>query len=235
MKDFMTQDEQFLDPREVLRIALDKHHPNIALACSFQAENVVLIDMLMSINREARLFSLDTGRLPAETYEVAEELRKRYGLKIEWHFPDREAVEQLIRAKGLYSFRESVENRKECCHIRKVVPLKRALEGLTAWISGLRREHAETRSRITQFSIDAANGGIEKICPLVHWSTKDVWDYIRKRNLPYNRLYDRGYLSIGCEPCTSPVLPGEDERAGRWRWEQFEHKECGLHSAGSGI
>lgn len=227
--------EELLEPVEVLRIALDRHHPHITLACSFQAENSVLIDMLMSVRKDARLFAIDTGRLPEETYEVADEIRRRYGAEIEWYFPQADAVQQLIRAKGLFSFKQSVENRKECCYIRKVEPLKRALAGMTAWISGLRREHSDTRAAAEQFQVDHGHGGIEKVCPIVHWSTKDVWDYIERRNLPYNRLYDKGYASIGCDPCTTPIRPGEDERAGRWRWETEGHKECGLHIFGSGI
>lgn len=230
-----TEPETVLEPVECLRVALDRHHPKITLACSFQAENVVLIDMLMSIRTDARMFAIDTGRLPEETYEVADAIQKRYGCTIEWVFPRREAVEELVRSKGIYSFRQSIENRRECCFIRKVEPLQRALAGCTAWISGLRREQGDTRADVRQFQVDRANGGIEKVLPLIAWTTQDVWDYIARHNLPYNKLYDRGFTSIGCEPCTTPTRPGESPRAGRWRWEQGQPKECGLHFMGSGI
>jgi phosphoadenosine phosphosulfate reductase len=222
-------------PLEALEIALERHHPNIGQACSFQVEAIVILDMMLSIRKDARVFAIDTGRLPPETYEVAEEIRRRYGNVIRWYFPDKNSVEQLVNEKGLFSFRESIENRKECCHIRKVEPLGRALKGMTAWITGLRREQSITRSNLQQFEIDHSQGGIEKINPLIEWTTQEVWNYVMEHKLPYNRLSDQGYAQIGCEPCTSPIRPHEDHRAGRWRWESPEHKECGLHIAGSGI
>ncbi len=224
-----------IDPVDALRRALDRHHPKIALACSFQAEEIILIDMMKSIRDDVRVFSLDTGRLDEETYDVAEEVRKRYGIEIEWVHPKQESVEKLIREKGLYSFRQSVQNRKECCFIRKVEPLNRVLSQLNAWITGLRREQGVTRGDLPQFEIDDSHGGIEKVNPIVHWTVGEVWKYVRDNNLPYNKLYERGYTQIGCEPCTRHVRPGDDVRAGRWWWEMPEHKECGLHVAGSGI
>jgi len=223
------------DALKVLQIALEKHHPNIVLACSFQAEDIVLLDMMLSIRKDARGFALDTGRLHPETYEVAEEIRRRYGNVITWYFPDKGAVQQLVDEKGLFSFRQSTDNRKECCYIRKVEPLKRALKGMTAWITGIRREQSVTRGDLKQIEIDASQGGIEKYNPIIEWTTQDVWNYAIEKKLPYNRLYDEGYAQIGCQPCTSPIKPHEDARAGRWRWESPEHKECGLHSQGSGI
>lgn len=222
-------------PQEALRIALDKHHPNITLACSFQVEDTVILDMMMEIRKDARVFAIDTGRLHEETYEVAEEIRRRYGNVIEWYFPEKERVEKLVNEKGMFSFRQSVENRKECCFIRKVEPLKRALKGMTAWITGLRREQSVTRGGLGQFEIDNSQGGIEKVNPIVEWTVKEVWDYVKARHLPYNRLYDEGFAQIGCQPCTTAIRPHEDARAGRWRWESPEHKECGLHIDGSGI
>jgi len=186
--------------------------------------------LLMDLRKDAVVFALDTGRLNPETYECAEALRRRYGLKIEWYFPARERVEELERSKGLFSFRESIENRKECCGIRKVEPLRRALSNLDAWITGLRREQSVTRSDLQVLEIDNANGGIIKINPLAGWSLDDCWSFVRKNKIPWNSLYDRGYTSIGCAPCTRAIEPGEDQRAGRWWWENPEHKECGLHN-----
>ena len=172
---------------------------------------------------------MDTGRLNEETYEAAEAVRRKLGLRIEWHFPDREVVEELERGKGLYSFRGSLENRHECCGIRKVEPLTRALSGLAAWITGQRREHGVTRTDLSIVEIDEAHGGILKLNPLAEWTTEQVDRFLQDRDLPYNRLHDAGYPSIGCAPCTRAVRPGEDPRAGRWWWERPEHKECGLH------
>ena len=230
-----TPQVQYLEPLEALEAALTKHHPRIALACSFQVEDVVLLDMMLSIRKDARVFALDTGRLHPETYELAEEIRRRYGNVVQWYFPDKDAVEQFVSEKGLFSFRESIENRKQCCYVRKVEPLQRALRGMTAWVTGLRREQSVTRGDLAQFESDASQGGIEKVNPLIEWTTQDVWNYVTEKSLPHNRLYDEGYAQIGCQPCTSPVRPHEDARAGRWRWESPEHKECGLHINGSGI
>lgn len=215
--------------RATLKDALDRFHPHIALASSFSLEDAVALDLLVGIRPEARVFALDTGRLNPETYECAESLRRRYGVKIEWYFPKHDAVEELARAKGLFSFKESVENRKECCGIRKVEPLSRALTGLKAWITGLRREQSVTRTDLAVEEIDRSHGGIAKINPLADWTLDDLWAYAREKKIPYNRLYDVGYTSIGCAPCTRAIQTGEDQRAGRWWWENPEHKECGLH------
>lgn len=216
---------------EVLGWAIRAFRPRIALASSFGAEDVVLIDMWWRVDREVRVFTLDTGRLPEETYEVMDRIRERYGIAIETYFPDRAAVEALERERGYYSFRRGVEERKHCCGIRKVEPLRRALHGLDAWITGLRREQAVTRAAIPQVEADAAHGGILKVNPLVEWAEEQVWAYIREHDVPYNALHDRGYPSIGCAPCTRAVQPGEDIRAGRWWWENPASKECGLHLA----
>jgi len=217
-------------PPALLEKALQLWHPRIALASSFSLEDAVVIHILMELRKDAVIFALDTGRLNPETYECAEALRRRYGLSITWYFPERGAVESLEREKGLFSFRESVENRKECCGIRKVEPLRRALSGLDAWITGLRREQSVTRTDLQPVEIDAANGGIVKVNPLLDWSLDDLWAFTHKHKIPYNRLYDQGYTSIGCAPCTRAIQPGEDQRAGRWWWENPEHKECGLHN-----
>jgi phosphoadenosine phosphosulfate reductase len=217
------------DARAVLEKALSLWHPRIALASSFSLEDAIITHILMDIRKDAVVFALDTGRLNPETYECAEALRRRYGLRIEWYFPERAGVEELERAKGLFSFRDSIENRKECCGIRKVEPLRRALSGLDAWITGLRREQSVTRTDLQAVEVDAANGGIIKVNPLVDWTLEQLWAFVHQHKIPYNRLYDQGYTSIGCAPCTRAIQPGEDQRAGRWWWENTEHKECGLH------
>ena len=217
-------------PEEILKWAFQTYSPRIALASSFQCEESVLIDMMHRIRgRDFRVFTLDTGRLNEETYEVMERVREKYGIAIESQFPDRESVEKLEMEKGLYSFRQSVENRKECCHIRKVVPLNRVLTKLDAWITGLRREQAVTRADTPKVEMDVPRKGLAKINPLIDWSSALVWDYIKKNNVPYNKLHDAGYPSIGCSPCTRAVKPGEDIRAGRWWWENPDQKECGIH------
>ncbi len=225
----LNKEFQAKSPEEVLQWALKNFRSKIALACSFGAEDVALVDMLVKLLPAARIFTLDTGRLNEETYEVMDRIRSKYGVSIESYFPDFKAVESLERKKGFYSFRESVKNRKECCGIRKVEPLKRALKGLDAWITGLRREQSVTRTRVEKIEADGEHGGIFKINPLADWSHDDVWNYIRKNGVPYNKLHDLGYPSIGCAPCTRAIKPGEDTRAGRWWWENPEQKECGLH------
>ena len=201
----------------------------LALASSFGAEDVVLIDLLMKTDPKVRIFTLDTGRLNEETYEVMDAIRAKYGVRIEAYFPKLDAVESLERGKGFYSFRESVENRKECCGLRKVEPLWRALRDTDAWITGLRRGQAVTRTHTDKIEADEAHPGLYKINPIADWSEEDVWGYIKKNGVPYNRLHDAGYRSIGCAPCTRAVKEGEDVRSGRWWWENPEHKECGLH------
>ena len=215
-------------PEQILRWAVDTFSPEIAMASSFGAEDVVLIDLVSGMTPPVRIFTLDTGRLHDETYHLMERVRNRYDVVIESYFPDREAVEQLEREKGFYSFRKSIENRKECCGIRKVQPLRRALVGLRAWVTGLRRDQAVTRTDTDTVEWDESNG-LVKVNPLVEWSNEQVWDYIRARDLPYNALHDQGFPSIGCAPCTRAIQPGEDIRAGRWWWENPEDKECGLH------
>ena len=213
----------------VLQWALKNFSPKIAFASSFGAEDVVLVDILVKLDPKIRIFTLDTGRLNEDTYEVMDKIRQKYGIGIEAYFPDKEAVQKLEREKGFYSFRESVGNRKECCAIRKVQPLKRALKGLEAWITGLRRAQGTMRGNVPKIEADEAHAGLFKINPLADWSEKDVWNYIKKNSVPYNRLHDQGYPSIGCAPCTRAIQPGEDIRAGRWWWENPEHKECGIH------
>ncbi len=214
---------------EVLEWALSTYHPRIALASSFGAEDVVVIDMLVKINPKARIFTLDTGRLNQETYDVMDRVREKYGISLEVMFPNREAVEAMVREKGMNLFYDSIENRKECCGVRKVEPLNRELKGLDAWITGLRREQSVTRTKVSKVETDEAHNNMVKVNPLADWNRDQVWDYIRKNGVPCNKLHDAGYPSIGCAPCTRAIKPGEPERAGRWWWEDPASKECGLH------
>ena len=217
------------DAQEILSRAIDHFGDKITMATSLQLGGLVLLDMLHQVGKPVRVFSLDTGRLPEETYECAESIRRRYGINIEWVFPKFEAVQKLETEKGLFSFKESVENRKECCGIRKVEPLGRALEGYTAWITGRRMDQSDTRQDLNIIEEDPVHRGLFKVNPLIQWSKADLWYYVEENRVPHNRLYDEGYLSIGCACCTCPCKEGEDERAGRWWWESTEHKECGLH------
>lgn len=216
-------------PQEILRIGIAAAAGPISLACSFSLEDVAIIDIAHTAGITMGVFAIDTGRLHEETYEVAEALTERYRLQIGWYFPKYEQVESMVRAKGMFSFRESLDNRHECCHIRKVEPLGRALKGLNGWVTGMRQEQSVTRTELQAIGRDEANGGILKINPLISWSEEQVLGYSRENNLPVNRLLTRGYRSIGCAPCTRAVQPGEDARAGRWWWENPEYKECGLH------
>jgi len=231
MEEYMTEDLSRLEersPEEVLKWALDKFGDKIALACSFGAEDMVLVDMLSKVTDKPRIFTLDTGRLHQETYDVMDEAGKKYGIDFQVMFPNTEAVETMEREEGPNLFYASVESRKRCCGVRKMEPLRRAFSELDAWITGLRREQAVTRGDIPKVEKDKSNNLI-KINPLVEWSEEDVWDYIKKNDVPYNALHEQGFPSIGCAPCTRPVKPGEDVRAGRWWWETPEQKECGLH------
>lgn len=214
---------------EILEWTLQKYQEKIALASSFGAEDVVLIDMLVKINSSARIFTLDTGRLPQETYDVMDKIREKYKINIEVYFPDNESVKKMVNEFGFNLFYKSIELRQLCCKVRKIEPLNRALKNLNAWICGLRREQSVTRTDIKKIEIDKVHNSILKINPLTDWTEKQVWDYIKENNVPYNSLHDKGYPSIGCAPCTRAVKPGEDIRAGRWWWESPEKKECGLH------
>lgn len=200
-----------------------------AIASSFGLEDVVLLELASKHAPSVKVFTLDTGRLPAETYELIEKLRYRYDLTIETYFPNTAAVEALVTKKGNFSFRDSIDNRKECCGIRKVEPLSRALGGRAAWVTGLRRDQSVTRAAVEILEKDAAHGGIWKINPLAAWSEAQCWDFVKEHHVPVNALHKQGYPSIGCGPCTRAVKPGEDIRAGRWWWESPDHKECGIH------
>lgn len=199
-----------------------------ALASSLSAEDMVLTDAIARAALPIGIFVLDTGRLHADTLVLLDRIRNRYGIEVAVYAPDPQALADYARAYGRDAFYQGVELRKRCCAIRKVEPLARALHGKRAWITGQRREQSAGRAWLPEQEHDEAHG-IEKFNPLAAWSEAQVWQYIREHRVPYNRLYDQGYRSIGCAPCTRPVLPSEDLRAGRWWWESPEHKECGLH------
>jgi len=226
--------EQFQDSsaEDILRWAASEFGKSVSLACSFGAEDVALLDILAALGLSIPVFVLDTGRLHEETYDVMQRCRLRYGIEFEIFAPDTTRLQNLIRLKGPTSFYESVDSRRECCGIRKVEPLRRALQGQHAWITGLRREQSVTRSSLDKIEIDEVHGGILKLNPLADWAEEQLWQYIRSNDVPYNALHDQGFPSIGCAPCTRAIAAGEDVRAGRWWWESPEHKECGLHQAG---
>ena len=218
-------------PQEILRYALE-NHDNIAISFS-GAEDVVLIDMAHKIRSDIQVFSLDTGRLHAETYQFIEKVRKHYDIKIDVVMPEGARVEALVKEKGLFSFYE--DDHKECCGIRKIAPLRKQLLTVDAWITGQRRDQSPgTRAAVPVIQDDKAfartDDQLTKYNPLANWTSQQVWDYIRTNNVPYNELHDRGFISIGCEPCTRPTGPGQHEREGRWWWEEATKKECGLHA-----
>ncbi len=216
---------------EALRNALENiaaSHAPACLASSFGVEDMVLIDMIARHGIPVSIFTLDTGRLPEETYQLMQKTRQRYGLKIDVYFPKADSIEAYAERNGPNAFYDSVELRKTCCRIRKVEPLSRALKGKGAWITGMRRQQSPTRSDLADAVYDEDNG-LHKYSPLLEWSETEVWNYIRMQNVPYNDLHDRGYPSIGCAPCTRAITRGEDIRAGRWWWEDASGRECGLH------
>jgi phosphoadenosine phosphosulfate reductase len=201
-------------------------------ACSFGVEDMVLLDAIASHARKIEVFTLDTGRLPEETHSLLETVRDKYPITIRTYFPDAASVEEWVAQNGPNAFYKSVAQRQQCCHIRKVVPLQRALSGKKSWITGLRREQSQARQLLELEAWDKANG-LTKINPLLNWTQDDVWAYVKVHDVPYNALHDRGYPSIGCAPCTRAIQPGEDIRAGRWWWEASS-KECGLHKVTAG-
>jgi thioredoxin-dependent adenylylsulfate APS reductase len=215
--------------QELLGWALDRFHPRMAISAAGGLDGMVLIDMAWRINPAVRVFTLDTGRLPHETYSLFEDIRDRYGVQVEFELPDRLEVARLVQQHGPNLMYRSVDLRVACCEIRKVAPLKRKLATLEAWVAGLRREQWRTRKNIAKVELDRDHGGIVKVNPLADWTLDRVRRYIDEHDVPYHELFDQGYTSIGCEPCTRAVPPGEPERAGRWWWEQDTDKECGIH------
>ncbi len=207
----------------------EKNYSPAALASSFGAEDMVVLDLIARDGLAISIFTLDTGRLPPETHELIATVRKHYGLEIGLYSPWPDSVDGFVAEHGHDGFYEGVEQRKACCAVRKVEPLRRALSGKRGWITGLRREQSETRTGVVETALDPVHG-LWKFSPLADWTGDDVWTYLRANHVPYNALHDRGYPSIGCEPCTRAIKPGEHPRAGRWWWEQDgARKECGLH------
>jgi phosphoadenosine phosphosulfate reductase len=213
---------------DFLRWLADNHKEKIVLSTSFGIEDQVITDMILRNQIPISIFTLDTGRLFAETYSTWSRTVEKYSATISAFFPDHELLEEFLTTRGPNSFYESVENRKSCCYIRKVEPLKRALKGKSVWITGLRAEHSPERKSLSNLEWDETNQVI-KYHPLLNWTTEEVRHYINEHDVPYNILHDKGFVSIGCAPCTRAIKPGEDFRAGRWWWEDAAKKECGLH------
>jgi phosphoadenosine phosphosulfate reductase len=212
---------------EVLASAARDHAPAV-FASSFGAEDMLVLDLIARASLPIRVFTLDTGRLPQETHDLLDRARSHYRIAIDVYAPQADRVQAFVREHGTNAFYASVELRQQCCSLRKSEPLRRALAGAGAWITGLRRAQAVTRQEVGVYEFDSVHG-LPKINPLADWSQEDVWHYLRERRVPWNALHDRGYPSIGCAPCTRAVQPGDDIRAGRWWWERPDQKECGLH------
>lgn len=214
---------------EVLAFFLDQYKGKIVQATSMGSEDQVITSMIYSLDKNTRIITLDTGRMFQETYDLIAQTNDHFSINIEVYFPDNKRVEEMVKEKGINLFYESVENRKLCCGIRKNESLKRALKGMNAWICGLRKDQTVTRfyNKVVEWD---EQYGLLKVNPLINWTEKQVWGYIRENNIPYNILHDRGFPSIGCQPCSRAIQPGEDSRAGRWWWETEENKECGIHN-----
>lgn len=216
-------------PEDILAWASRNLGRSVALATSFQVQGMVLVDMFAKTDPGARIFTLDTGRLHSHTYDVMDRTREKYGISIEVLFPDTAQVEEMVRDRGVNLFYKSVANRRLCCQVRKTNPLNGYLKTLDAWITSIRADQTEQRSDSSRFEVDYLHGKMLKINPILDWTVDQVWNYVRKNDVPYNKLHDMGYPSIGCAPCTRAVEEGEDPRAGRWWWEQGSDKECGIH------
>ncbi|QJW92338.1 phosphoadenylyl-sulfate reductase [Spirosoma taeanense] len=225
----LTEQLRGLTNVEALRSLAETFPGEVIFSTSLGYEDQVITDLILANDIPIKIFTLDTGRMFSETYSVWKKTNDRYGSKIEAYFPRQEKVENLMTEKGPYSMYESVENRKECCFIRKVEPLNRALSGQKVWITGIRAEQSANRQGMTQLEWDDAHQ-LVKFHPLLDWTFEEVKQYIKGHNVPYNPLHDRGFVSIGCQPCTRAIQPGEDFRAGRWWWEDNSKKECGLHT-----
>jgi len=221
--------EDKIDAARTLLARAFVEHKRLTYATSLGAEAIVLTDLIWTQFTEIDIFSIDTGRLHDETYELLAKLERRYGHTIRVVYPDAAALERLVARQGVNGFYSSIEARLECCRVRKVEPFRRAIAGFYAWVTGIRRTQSVERSEAREIEWDG-NHGLYKISPLLAWSDADIWEYIRARDLPYNRLHDIGYSSIGCSPCTRAVQAGEALRAGRWWWEKSTSRECGIHA-----
>jgi thioredoxin-dependent adenylylsulfate APS reductase len=217
------------EPQEVIAWTLDRFGDRAAVCTSFQIDGMAILDMAWRIDPKVRVFAVDTGRMHQETYDLIDRVRERYEMNIEIYYPEAKELATFVSREGINPFYRSVPLRLRCCEIRKVNPLLKVLDGLDAWITGLRRDQWASRSNIRKVEIDGDHGGIAKVNPLADWTEEEVWEYIRANDVPYNALYDQGFTSIGCTPCTRPTREGEDKRAGRWWWEKNAPKECGIH------
>lgn len=219
-----------LSPQQILQTVLEAHSAKAVFSTSLGAEDQAITHMLVQISKDASIFTLDTGRMFSETYEVLEKTEARYGIRIKVYFPDFKAVESMVQTRGINLFYYSIENRKMCCQIRKIEPLRRALKKQEVWITGLRREQSPTRKDLRYAEYDE-NFGLIKVNPLLDLSETQVWNFLDNNKIPVNALHHKGFASIGCQPCTRAIEPGEGVRAGRWWWENPETKECGLHKS----
>lgn len=214
--------------QEILKYFIEEYEGKVALGSSLGSEDQVLTDMIAKIDKSTKIFTLDTGRVFPETYQTLDETNKKYGINVEVYFPNSEKVERMVNEKGINLFYESIENRKMCCDVRKIEPLRRAMTDVDVWVTGIRKEQSITRILTEAVEYDQFTGKI-KINPLLEWTEDDLWKYIKENDVPFNKLHDQGFPSIGCQPCTRAIEEGEDVRAGRWWWEAPEQKECGLH------
>lgn len=217
------------EPEKIISWAADKFGSKLAIITSFQSEGMVILDMATKIDPNVRVITVDTGRLPEETFTFIEQVRNHFGIHIEVLFPDAKEVQRMVTKHGTNLFYRDVPDRLVCCQVRKVRPLVKALHGLEAWITGLRRDQWASRVNIRKVELDHDHGAIVKLNPLADWTKEDVEEYIQLNNVPQHPLYELGYTSLGCAPCTRPVNPGEDPRSGRWWWEKDAPKECGMH------
>lgn len=228
-RDATLPDTKSWDAEQVIEWTVSRFGHEAALCTSFQADGMVILDMAMRAGLDLRVFTIDTGRLHPETYQLIDRVRERYGIQVEVYSPDQNELNDFTLVNGVNPFYGSVSARIACCEIRKAHPLNKALSGLDAWITGVRKDQSQTRANVNKLEFDNNHRGIVKVNPLADWDEDQVWDYIKQNDVPYSPLYDQGYPSIGCAPCTRPLEPGEDSRAGRWWWEHDTPKECTIH------
>lgn len=225
----LAEDFEQRSANEIIKWTFNRFKNRAAICTSFQVDGVLIIDIAFRLGLDFRVFTIDSGRLPQKTFEIIDEVRNRYEIDVEVYGPDSKEVTQMVAQKGVNLFYKNVVSRMLCCETRKARPLNKVLFGLDAWITGLRRSHGSGRSTTPKIQIDSAHPGLIKVNPLADWTEEQIWEYTKQNNLPYNKMYDMGYTSIGCDPCTRPTSAGEDSRAGRWWWEGDSLKECGIH------